>query len=164
SNGRIYKVQAAGAKPPAKFDLAKLTSAELVELLKHPNGWYADRARVLLAGRRDRSTWPALRALARQQADPRLALKGLWALHAADPVIAWLLWWAVEGKAVSDHERVTAFFAELLARANPPRGRGAGAEINGRIRANVARLVRRYAAEGTAVGYRAASVLLRAAP
>src|SRR5581483_10181673 len=150
----------------------------------------------LLAERRDRATWPALRAFARQQADPRLALKGLWALHvcggldddfaaemlrhpaeyvrawtvrllgdakrvsaplarrfaelakddpspvvraqllctakrlpgdqalpvterlllrdadAADPVIPWLLWWAVESKAVSDHERVTAFFAD----------------------------------------------------
>jgi putative membrane-bound dehydrogenase-like protein len=248
SNGRIYKVQAAGAKPPAKLDLAKLTSVELVELLKHPNGWYADRARVLLAERRDRATWPRLREFARQQADPRLALKGLWALHvsgglddgfaaemlkhpaehvrawtvrllgdakrvsaplagrfaelakdepspvvraqllctakrlpgeqalpvierlllrdadATDPVVSWLAWWAIESKTISDHERVTAFFAELLARANPPRGRGAGAEINGRIRANVARLVRRYAAEGTAVGYRAASALLRAAP
>ena len=45
SNGRIYMVEAAGTKRSAKFDLKKLTSAELVALLKHPNGWYADRAR-----------------------------------------------------------------------------------------------------------------------
>src|SRR4051812_14421332 len=81
SNGRIYKVEAAGTKPVAKFDLTKLSSAELVGLLKHPNGWYADRARVLLAERRDRATWPALRDMAKQNADPRLALKGLWALY-----------------------------------------------------------------------------------
>ena len=54
TNGRIYRIEATGTKPVAKFDLAKLTSKELVELLKHPNGWYGDRARVLLAERRDR--------------------------------------------------------------------------------------------------------------
>lgn len=236
SNGRIYKVQAAGAKPPAKFDLAKLSSAELVELLKHPNGWYADRARVLLAERRDDSTWPRLREFARQQADARLALKGLWALHvsggldddfaaemlkhpaeyvrawavrllgdtkrvsaplawrfaelagadpspvvraqllctakrlpgeqvlpvierlllrdtdATDPVIPWLTWWAVESKAMSDSERVTAFFAS------------AGHGKSTAVRANLGRLVRRYAAAGTAVDYRAVHRLLVAVP
>jgi putative membrane-bound dehydrogenase-like protein len=236
SNGRIYKIEAAGTKPPAKFDLAKLSSAELVELLKHPNGWYADQARVLLAERRDRATWPALRAFARQEKDARLALKGLWALHVsggldddfaaemlkhpaeyvrawtvrllgdakrvsaplagrfaelakddpnpvvraqllgtakrlpgeqalpvierlllrdadlADPVIPWLTWWAIESKAITDHERVTAFFAD-------PKNRTSGA-----VRANLGRLVRRYAADGTAVGYRAAHKLLVEAP
>jgi putative membrane-bound dehydrogenase-like protein len=236
SNGRIFRIQAAGAKPLAKFDLFKLTSAELVELLKHPNGWYADRARVLLAERRDKSTWPALRALARQQADARLALKGLWALHAsdgldddfaadmlkhpvehvrawtvrllgdrrsvspplarqfaelaeadpspvvraqllctakrlpggqalpvikrlllrdtdaADPVIPWLTWWAVESKAIPEHERVTEFFASAENRKSPA------------VRANLGRLLRRYAADGTTVGYRAAHELLVAVP
>src|SRR4051812_48584732 len=83
SNGRIYKIEATGAKPPAKFDLAKKSSRELVALLKRPNGWYADRARVLLAERRDKTVWPELRELATQQKDARLALKGLWALHAS---------------------------------------------------------------------------------
>ncbi|MDB5310128.1 MAG: Cytochrome c [Gemmataceae bacterium] len=236
TNGRIYKIAAAGTKHAAKFDLAQLSSRELVDQLKHPNGWYADRARILLAGRRDKMVWPALREMARQQKDPRLALKGLWALHAsggldddlaaellkhpaeyvrawtaqllgdakklspplaqrlaelvasdpspvvrarlacvarrlpgdqalplveglllrdvdgADPVIPWLLWWAVESKAISDHDRVTAFFASADHRRS------------GLMRANLGRLVRRYAAEGTALGYRAAHTLLTALP
>jgi putative membrane-bound dehydrogenase-like protein len=231
SNGRIYKIEAANTKPLAKFDLAKLTSKELVDLLKHPNGWHADRARVLLAERRDKSTWPALREYAKQEKDARLALKGLWALHVSggldddfaeemlkhpaeyvrawtvrllgdagtvsaplakrfaelaasdpspavraqllctakrlpgeqslpvierlllrdadpnDPVIPWLVWWAVESKAIPDHARVTAFFAK------PENRKSAAAQ------ANLGRLVRRYAAEGTATGYNAAALL-----
>ncbi|HET6573441.1 MAG TPA: PVC-type heme-binding CxxCH protein [Fimbriiglobus sp.] len=232
SNGRIYKIEAAGTKPVAKFDLAKLSSRELVELLKHPNGWYADRARVLLAERKDKSVWPLLSDMARQRTDERLSLRGLWALHAsggfgddlaaellshpsefvrawvvrllgdskkvspslagrfaelaasdpspvvraqlactakrlpgrqalpvierlltrdadaADPVISWLLWWAVERHAIPEHQRVTAFFASLASRKSKL------------VRANLGRLVRRYAADGTALGYHAAHALL----
>src|SRR5439155_10855009 len=53
-----------------------------------------------------------------------------------DRVIPWLLWWAIESKAMSDHERVTAFFAA-------PENRKSKA-----VQANFGRLVRRYAAEG----------------
>ena len=62
------------------LDLGRKTGRELVELLRHPNGWYVEQARAQLAARRDRSTWPALIALARQTDDARLALQGLWGL------------------------------------------------------------------------------------
>jgi putative membrane-bound dehydrogenase-like protein len=233
SNGRIYRIEAAGTRPLARFDLAKLTSKELVALLKHPNGWYADRARVLLAERRDKTVWPELRDLAKQQKDARLALKGLWALYVSggfddelaaellthpaeyvrawtvrllgdakkvslalaarfaelaakdesaavraqllctarrlpgeqawplieallfrgadtsDPVISWLVWWTIESHAMTEHKRFTEFFAE---RAN--RRLRYGQE-------NLGRLVRRYAADGTATGYTAALALLK---
>ncbi len=235
SNGRIYKIEATGTKPLAKFDLAKLSSKELVGLLKHPNGWYGDRARVLLAERRDKSVWPELRDLAKQQKDARLALKGLWAIHASggfddelaaellthpaeyvrawtvrllgdakkvsparakrfaemaakddsaavraqllctakrlpgeqampvieaillrgsdydDPVIRWLLWWAIESKAISDHERLTEFYSPPVTRRYR------------HVAATIGLLVRRYAADGTATGYTAALVLLKSA-
>jgi putative membrane-bound dehydrogenase-like protein len=233
SNGRIYKIEAAGAKASAKFDLGKLNPDELIELLKHPNGWYADRARVLLAEKGGRGSWGPLRELARGK-DPRLALRGLWGLHvtqgfddvfaeemlkhpgeyvrawtvrllgdrkrvsagiakrfaelaandpspvvraqllctakripddqalavverlllrdadATDPAIPWLLWWAVESKAMSDPERVIAFFASAENRKRKA------------VQANLGRLVRRYAAEGTKAGYAAAHKLLTA--
>ena len=236
SNGRIYKVEAAGRKPGPRVDLGALPSDELVARLRHPNGWVADRARVLLAGRREPGVWPAIRELARQREDPRLALRGLWALHccggfdpdlaaellrhpaeyvrawavrllgdakrvpapladrlaelaatdpcpvvraqllctarrlpagqalpvverlllrdadAADPVIPWLLWWAVETHAVSGADRVVGFFAAAESRRSAA------------VRANLGRLVRRYAADGTAAGYRAARRLLAALP
>ena len=46
SNGRIYKVTAINAKPIEPIDLARMTSNQLVELLSHPNHWFADRART----------------------------------------------------------------------------------------------------------------------
>src|SRR5437870_1929643 len=49
SNGRIYKLQARGAKPQAPVNLAKLSSVELLNLLDHPNNWYSREARRLLA-------------------------------------------------------------------------------------------------------------------
>jgi putative membrane-bound dehydrogenase-like protein len=81
SNGRLYRITANGAPPADDFDLAALSSAELVELLRHPNRWYADRARVELAARCDPSVLPALRELAVQQDNELTALQGLWALH-----------------------------------------------------------------------------------
>ncbi len=64
SNGRIYKIEALGVKRLPQFDLGKLSSAELVDLLSHPNGWYAQHARNLLASRRDPSVVARLRSMA----------------------------------------------------------------------------------------------------
>lgn len=81
TNGRIYKISAANAKPPARIDLAHLSSNELVDLLSDRNHWYAYRARAELAHRRDASVVDRLRKMATQTADSRLALEGLWGLN-----------------------------------------------------------------------------------
>ena len=60
----------------------ELSSNELVDLLSNSNHWYANRARVELAHRRDPSVVDRLRKMATQTADDRLALEGLWALNA----------------------------------------------------------------------------------
>lgn len=90
-NGRIYRVEALGTRPEAAFDLGAMSSADLVPLLKRRNRWYSEQARLILAARQDPSVWPALRELALQTADARLALEGLWALYVSggfDPAIA----------------------------------------------------------------------------
>jgi len=82
SNGRVYRLLAAGTKPgPPSPDLARLSSGQLVALLGERNRWYADQARVILAARRDPATHAPLRAMALQKTDFPLALQGLWALH-----------------------------------------------------------------------------------
>jgi putative membrane-bound dehydrogenase-like protein len=81
SNGRVYKVEAKGTRAVTGLDLARLSSKELVALLRHRNGWYADQARTLLAGRRDLAVLPELRELALREDNGPLALQGLWALH-----------------------------------------------------------------------------------
>lgn len=236
SNGRIYRVQASGARPSRRLDVAGRSTAELVALLRHPNGWYAQHARRLLAERQDRSAWPALKVLAIQTEDSDLALQGLWAAfgcgafdsalamalldHPAEHVrswtvrllgdsrqmaspllarvvalaqhepsvivraqlaatakrlpgtqclsivqallrrdldgddlhIPWLLWWAIEDKAIADRQRVLDLFA------------GPDAWKNNLIRGNLTRLMRRYAAAGTADGYAACCRLWKNTP
>src|SRR5207248_6466564 len=53
SNGRIYRIQAKGARPSSLPELGKLPSEKLVDLLSHSNDWMVRRARRILADRRD---------------------------------------------------------------------------------------------------------------
>lgn len=236
SNGRIYKITAADAKPPTQIDLVGLSSNQLVDLLSNSNHWYANRARDELARRRDPSVADRLRKMATQTADPRLALEGLWALNAiagvddqlalqllkhpypyvrywtirllgdrksaspklvehlaelavsesspivrgqfaatakrlsgadclqivesllsekpdeSDPRVPWLIWWAVESKALTDANLIVATFSQPSMWSNPA------------ARDVALLLIRRYAAEGTATSYGVCAKLLRAGP
>lgn len=81
SNGRIYRVVYKERKKVAPFDLARLTSDELVSLRTSTNDWYACEARRLLAERRDESVIPRLRKLLAEDRDEPIALRDLWALY-----------------------------------------------------------------------------------
>ncbi|WP_435011596.1 PVC-type heme-binding CxxCH protein [Tundrisphaera lichenicola] len=132
SNGRIYRIAPPGSKPTRGLDLARESGPGLVELLRHPNGWLADRARDQLATRRDPDTRPALAAMARQVADPRLALQGLWGSyvggglddslaadllqHPSEYVRAWTI--RLLGDAPEVAPRLAGRFAEM-ARSDP---------------------------------------------
>jgi putative membrane-bound dehydrogenase-like protein len=82
SNGRIYKVEAKGAKPVAPIDppLGKRSSKELVAFLKNPNSWWTGEARRILGERRDASVVSILRKAVLENTG-RLALESLWALN-----------------------------------------------------------------------------------
>ncbi|HEX5472194.1 MAG TPA: PVC-type heme-binding CxxCH protein [Lacipirellulaceae bacterium] len=69
-----------------------------------------------------------------------------------DQRIPWLVWWAVESKAMSDTSAVVSTFSQESLWSNPA------------ARADILLLVRRYAAEGTADAYDACARLLRSAP
>jgi putative membrane-bound dehydrogenase-like protein len=86
SNGRIYKITAAGAKRSTPIDLGKLSSNELIDLLSNSNHSYANRARVELAHRPDPSVVDRLRKMATQTVDNQLALEGLWALNTTEDI------------------------------------------------------------------------------
>lgn len=236
SNGRIYKITTANSKPPTHIDLGKLSSNELVDLLSNSNHWYANRARVELAQRRDPAVVDRLREMATQTADNQLALEGLWALnvttgiddelalkllkhpypyarywairlvgdhksaspkiverlaalaanepspsvrgqlaatakrlpgtdclrivesllgnhpHESDSRIPWLIWWAIESKAMTDTKLIVEECSKQSMWSNPA------------ARDAIQLLIRRYAAEGTAVAYDACLKILRAAP
>lgn len=83
-SGRIYRIRSAGSAPIPRFNLLEKSSDQLVELLAHPNRWFRDMARRVLADRGDPSVVPALRRSLRENSG-QLALESLWALHLLDP-------------------------------------------------------------------------------
>jgi mono/diheme cytochrome c family protein/glucose/arabinose dehydrogenase len=87
-HGRIYRVVHETTKPPSKPALHKESSAKLVELLAHPNGWWRDMAQQLLVQRGDKSVAGALQTLAKNATDPRTNLHALWTLDGLDALEA----------------------------------------------------------------------------
>jgi len=80
TNGRIYRLKAKDAKPIQPFDLSKLESKQLIETLSHPNEWFREQAKRLLADRRDSSVVPVLKNLV-QSSQGQLALEALWSVY-----------------------------------------------------------------------------------
>jgi putative membrane-bound dehydrogenase-like protein len=78
TSGRIYRLHA--GHQPIQLDLAASSTAELVQLLSHPNKWHRQTALRLLADRRD----PEAIALLNDVLDESLGLTALnacWGLH-----------------------------------------------------------------------------------
>ena len=82
STGRIYRLRAKDASPQKPFNLAELSSEELIGQLKHPNKWFRRTALRLLADRKDAAVAAELRK--HLPDDPgQFALECLWALNAS---------------------------------------------------------------------------------
>lgn len=80
SNGRIFNLQGKGTPPLKPFDLEKLEGEALIATLSHPNRWFRETARRVLADRRDGSLVPKLKSIIEKETG-QLALEALWALH-----------------------------------------------------------------------------------
>lgn len=79
--GRIWRIVPDGftrRKPP---QFGKATTAELVALLEHPNGWHRDTAARLLYQRQDQAAIAPLRKMANESKSP---LGRMHAMHALD--------------------------------------------------------------------------------
>jgi putative membrane-bound dehydrogenase-like protein len=131
TNGRVYKIEYKGTPKVPPFDLRKKSAAEVVELLKHPNKWWRNEARRILAERQDKSTHVTLRRwLFTEKGD--LALESLWALyvsggwqerdydyvgnHPNEHVRAWAVRFLGDDGEVSE---ITAQTLNQLARSDP---------------------------------------------
>jgi putative membrane-bound dehydrogenase-like protein len=120
--GRIFRISYGDPKPLEKFDLAKLSDAELVKMHTHANDWYVRAARRILheraiAGKLEKGTHAALHKLFEEQAEIPRKLRALWSLrltggaddsfliqqldHADEHVRGWAIQFLAEGKNVS---------------------------------------------------------------
>ena len=97
--GRIYRIVTDRFKRPKPPQLSKATTAELVALLEHTNGWHRDTASRLLYQRQDRTAIAPLKKLATES---KSALGRLHALYALDGMKA--LEPALVAKTLSDPE------------------------------------------------------------
>lgn len=82
--GRIYRIfPSDGAKRDLKnVNLGSKSTAELVELLGHPNQWWRLTAQRLILERQDKSILPALKEQFATHQDPRGRLHTLYAIDA----------------------------------------------------------------------------------
>jgi putative heme-binding domain-containing protein len=80
SNGRVYRLRAAGAAPVKPFDLASKSTDQLIDLLSHPNRWFRDTAKRLLGDRKDATAVPRLTSMMKEGTG-QAALEALWALN-----------------------------------------------------------------------------------
>lgn len=82
--GRIYRVMHETTERDVATAKPGYTTAQLVDLLSHPNGWWRDTAQRLLIERGDRTLVPALTKLAAGAKDPRTRAHALWTLDGLD--------------------------------------------------------------------------------
>ncbi len=87
--GRLYRIVPQNFQRPQPPRLGKASTAELVALLQHSNGWHRDTASRLLYQRQDRTALALLKTLAAEAKTPvgrmhaLYALEGMMALDAA---------------------------------------------------------------------------------
>jgi mono/diheme cytochrome c family protein/glucose/arabinose dehydrogenase len=77
--GRIYRVVPVN-KPPANATFSG-KPGDLVNLLRHPNGWVRNRSQQLLVDAKDKTVVPALRQLLKNTRDPIPLIHALWTLE-----------------------------------------------------------------------------------
>ena len=82
--GRIWRIVPDGFVRRPLPRLSKATTAELVALLDHPNGWHRDTASRLLMEREDRAAVPLLEKLARDARSPQGRVHALASLAGFD--------------------------------------------------------------------------------
>ncbi len=79
--GRVYRITPPGFARRETPKLSKASTAGLVALLEHPNGWHSETAHRLLFERRDKAAVPALAKLLRKSPHAHARYLALFALE-----------------------------------------------------------------------------------
>jgi len=87
-HGRIYRIVHDTTRRARTSALSRQSSAALVTLLMHPNGWWRDTAQRLLVERGDASVSPAVKKIVMSAPDATKRLHALWTLDGLDSLDA----------------------------------------------------------------------------
>jgi putative membrane-bound dehydrogenase-like protein len=79
--GRIYRIAPTGFTPRKPPHLGNATTAELVAMLEHPDGWWRDTAQRLLFERQDPAAAAELRSLAAEGKSDVARVHAIWSLQ-----------------------------------------------------------------------------------
>ena len=90
--GRIYRIAPDGFRFKPAPRLGDLSTAELVKLFEHPNGWHRDTASRLIYQRQDRAAIAPLREVATNSKSPLARVMALYSLHGLSALDAELVW------------------------------------------------------------------------
>ncbi len=80
NRGRIWRIAPENFKQPKPVQLGKATTAELVKLLEHPNGWHRETAARLLYERQDKTAVALLETAAQESKSARGRMHALCAV------------------------------------------------------------------------------------
>lgn len=80
-HGRIYRLAPEGFRYPGTPHLGRASTAELVDALESPHGWWRDTAHRLLYERQDPTASPLLRWRLAESRRPETRLLALWSLQ-----------------------------------------------------------------------------------
>lgn len=88
--GRIYRIVPQSAPPvrAPRVALSSVSTAELVGLLEHPNGWWRLTAQRLILERQDRAATPRLALMTERGKTPQARLHALYGLEGLDALDA----------------------------------------------------------------------------
>ncbi len=114
--GRIWRLTHRDFKPGPAPNMLTETSAQLVDHLPHPNGWWRDTAQRLLVVRQDQSVVPSLTRMATEHPNPLARVHALWTLEGLASVDAALVRRALKDASPRVRENVIRL-AETLVKA-----------------------------------------------
>jgi putative membrane-bound dehydrogenase-like protein len=114
--GRLYRIVGEGFKQPKLPKLSKATTAELVDLLEHPNAWHRSTASRLLYERRDEAAIEPLRKMALSGTNPIGQMQAMYALDGLGKLDEAIVLKGLEHK----HPRVREHAVRLSERLGKP--------------------------------------------
>jgi mono/diheme cytochrome c family protein/HEAT repeat protein len=119
--GRIYRVVHETTRRDTTTGAAgRLTTAQLVDLLSHPGGWWRDTAQRMLVERGDRSVVAGLAQLASSAKEPRTRSHALWTLDGLDALLPDAVAKALEDPSRDVRMSAVRLSERWLAEANNP--------------------------------------------